>query len=60
MTGAYLFNTNRKPIEVEYLTDKERYDIFIKRDKEEIIRWLDLVCNKLAELEDVFQLNQDN
>ncbi len=37
------------PIEVEYLTSKERYEIFKDRDVEEVITWLDLVCEILVE-----------
>ena len=54
MTGAYL-RVKRDgvwtPIEVEHLTDAERVDIFASRGVEEILRWLDCVCNKLAQIE---------
>jgi len=52
MTGAYLFRVvdgKRVPIEVEYLTTEERQEIFKDRSVEEVINWLDLVCNTLID-----------
>ena len=53
MTGAYLFSSKtgeRKPTEVEFLTDEERFKVFIDREPEEIIGWLNRVCNVLEEI----------
>lgn len=54
MTGAYVRverNNEWQNIEVEHLTDKEREEIFTHRTPEEIIRWLNLVCDSLAEID---------
>lgn len=54
MTGAYLRvkrNGSYEPIEVEHLTDDERFLLLGHREPAEIMRWLDLVCNKLAQVE---------
>lgn len=54
MTGAYLFavrDGERTPVEVEHLTDEERYEHFINRPPAELVRWLNMTCNKLAELQ---------
>ncbi len=54
MTGAYL-RVNRgsgfENIEVEHLTDFEREQAFKNRTHSEVMRWLHMVCNKLAEVE---------
>ncbi len=50
MTGAYLRIEREgkwENIEVEYLTDQERETIFKSRKNDELIRWLNIVCNKL-------------
>jgi len=52
MTGAYLRAKRGEVItniEVEYLTNKERGEMFKERDTTELIRWLNLVCNTLVE-----------
>lgn len=61
MTGAYLrvFREKWKNIEVEHLSNKEREEIFISRTPEEIIRWLNLVCENLSNLEPK-KSNKDN
>ena len=54
MTGAYLRvkrNDKWTNIEVEYLTDEERFKLFKDRPRQEIIRWLDHVCKTLVEYE---------
>ena len=53
MTGAYLFSKNnpnneRKPTEVEYLTDEERHDVFIHRSNKELINWINMLCDSIA------------
>ena len=62
MTGAYLRIERDKKwdsIEVEHLTDEERDSIFQFRDKEEILRWFNLVCNKLKEVENEYFQNEN-
>ncbi len=60
MTGAYLFKVvdgSKVPTEVEYLTTEERYEIFKDRDVEEVINWLDLVCDTLVK--NILMLDQE-
>ena len=55
MTGAYLRvqrNGKWQSIEVEHLTDQER-EIVLKDDAR-LMKWLHVVCNKLAETEELF------
>ena len=60
MTGAYLRIEREgkwENIEVEYLTDQERQEIFIgkevstEKNEPRLLQWLNLVCNKLASLD---------
>lgn len=54
MTGAYLRvkrDGSYEAIEVEHLTDDERREALGGRSAEELLRWLNLVCNKLSEIE---------
>lgn len=54
MTGAYLRvkrNDEWQNIEVEYLTDSERKELFENRSVEELMRWLNLTCHQLVEIE---------
>lgn len=44
----------RQPVEVEHLTDEERKEKLGDRDTEEILRWLDLVCKTLADVENKY------
>ena len=56
MTGAFVRvkrNDKMENVEVEYLSVEERVDLFKDRDKEEILRWLDLTCSFLCEFEEV-------
>lgn len=51
MTGAYLRvqrDGKWQNIEVEYLTNAERHEIFKDRHPEEIIRWMNIVCRTLV------------
>lgn len=48
MTGAYLFDENKNPTEVEFLSSERRKELFMSRDREEVLRWLDLVCEHLV------------
>jgi hypothetical protein len=57
MTGAYLMAVRggeRQPVEVEHLTDEERKEKLGDRDTEEILRWLNLVCKTLADVENKY------
>ena len=49
MTGAYL-RVKRKGkwqnVEIEYLSDKEREELFKEAPPEEILRWLNFMCNQ--------------
>lgn len=52
MTGRYLKverNGKWENIEVDHLTDEEREKILSKDDR--LIQWLNLVCNKIVEVE---------
>lgn len=60
MTGAY-FRVKRQDVwenvEVEYLTDDERKQLFGQRTPEELLRWLDAVCHTLVRVEQM--VNED-
>ena len=52
MTGAFLRikrNDKYESIEIEHLTDKEREETLKNDDR--LMQWLNIVCNKLAEIE---------
>ena len=54
MTGAYLRvkrNDKWETVEVEHLTDEEREELFIDRTPEELIRWLNLLCKELSNID---------
>lgn len=54
MTGAYLRierDGKWEAIEVERLTPDERRTALARREMEEVMRWMDLVCRVLADLE---------
>lgn len=58
MTGAYLMavrDKRRRPVEVEHLTNEERFEKFKDRPTEDIIVWLNLVCESLVRLEELYQ-----
>lgn len=58
MTGAFLRvkrDIHYKAIEVEYLTNEEREEIFKGRDSEELLSWLNLVCNALRDYENYIE-----
>lgn len=51
MTGAYLRverNGKWENIEVEHLTDDERFIIFSKKEPLVIMQWLDLLCDNVC------------
>lgn len=51
MTGAYLRakrNDKWEAIEVEHLTKEERTELFINREPVELLRWIDLLCEKVV------------
>ena len=56
MTGAYLRvkrDGKWENIEIEFLTDAEREENL--KDDPRLINWLNLVCNKLSEIEELLQ-----
>lgn len=51
MTGAYLRvkrNDKWGNIEVEHPTKEERTELFINREPVELLRWIDLLCEKVV------------
>lgn len=55
MTGAFLRvkrDDHYQPIEVERLTPGERRSHLRDRDRDEIMRWMDIVCQSLTECEE--------
>ena len=62
MTGAFLRvkrNGKFESIEVEFLTNEERQQLLSQRSPDELLRWLDLTCNKLAQLEPLLKSLED-
>lgn len=57
MTGAYL-RANRNGhwinVEVEHLTNEELRDRFLHRPVEEIVNWMSMLCEKIRQIEPVF------
>lgn len=56
MTGAYLRSkteTGSEPVEVEHLSPEERRRHLKDRDPEEVMRWMDMLCKKLVETEEL-------
>ena len=54
MTGAFLRvkrDDGWTAVEVEHLTGEERKECLGNRTPEELLRWLDVVCEKLSETE---------
>ena len=49
MTGAYL-RVKRKGkwqnVEIEYMTDSEREELFKEAGTEEVLKWLNFMCNQ--------------
>lgn len=61
MTGAYLrvYRDGKwQNIEVEHLSEAELMDAMKHREKEEIIRWLHMVCRTVAHMDDAFNAGQ--
>ena len=49
MTGAYLRvrrGNKWQNIEIEYLSDKEQEELFKEASTEEILKWLNFMCNQ--------------
>lgn len=49
MTGAYLRIQREgiwQNVEIEYLSDEEREELFKEADSEEILKWLNFMCNQ--------------
>ncbi len=52
MTGAYLRverNGKWENIEVEHLTKEERLTLFKDRSPEELVRWMDMLCEFITQ-----------
>ena len=53
MTGAYV-RVHRdgkwQNVEIEYLTDGERRELFKEADTEELLRWLNFMCSEYQHL----------
>ena len=53
MTGAYLRIKREgkwQNLEIEYLTDNEREELFREAPTEEVLRWLNFMCNQYEDL----------
>ena len=49
MTGAYLRIQREdkwQNVEIEYLTDEERNELFKDSNSEELLKWLNFMCNQ--------------
>ena len=49
MTGAYLRIQREgkwQNVEIEYLTDTERQELFKEASTEEVLKWLNFMCNQ--------------
>ena len=58
MTGAYLLalrDGERKPVEVEFLTDAEIDEKFSTRTPEELVSWVKLLCKALRNIDPLLQ-----
>jgi hypothetical protein len=57
MTGAYLRairNGKWDNVEVEHLTEQELRDKFLTRPPLELVNWIYMLCNKIREIEPIF------
>ena len=53
MTGAYVRIKREgtwQNVEIEYLTDAERRELFKDADSEEVLRWLNFMCSEYQHL----------
>ena len=53
MTGAYLRIKREdkwQNVEIEYLTDGERMELFKEAGTEEVLKWLNFMCNQYEHL----------
>ena len=53
MTGAYLRvkrDGKWQNVEIEYLSDAEREELFKEADREELLKWLNFMCNQYEHL----------
>ena len=53
MTGAYLRIRRDgvwQNVEIEYLSDKEREELFKDAPAEEVLKWLNFMCNQYEDL----------
>lgn len=54
MTGAYLRSKTAngyEPVEVEHLSPEERRRHLMARDPEEVMRWMDMLCENIVQVE---------
>jgi len=59
MTGAFVRikrDGKFENIEIEYLSVQERINLFKDKDKEEILKWLDLTCSVLCEIKEASEI----
>ena len=53
MTGAYLRIQREgkwQNVEIEYLSDEERQELFKESSTEEVLKWLNFMCNQYEAL----------
>ena len=53
MTGAYLRIQREdkwQNVEIEYLSDKEREELFKEADREDVLKWLNFMCSEYQHL----------
>ena len=53
MTGAYLRIQREgkwQNVEIEYLSDAERAELFKEADREELLKWLNFMCSEYQHL----------
>ena len=53
MTNAYVRvqkGGKYQNVEIEYLTDGERLELFKEADTEEVLKWLNFMCNQYEHL----------
>lgn len=58
MTGAYLRverDGKWQNVEVEHLTEEELKEKFLKREPEELVNWMSMLCGYLRRLEPLLQ-----
>lgn len=62
MTGAYLRvkrNGKYKNVEIEYLTEDELKELFLDRDKEELVKWISFLVNTIHPIAEFLKKDND-